>query len=148
MSFHFRLQAILHFRQSIEHQQELRLRAANQQVARVRHMVEQIDARRQELAAEQGRGLSLGVTAAELRFGMQCDVELVRHKKELLQQLQRFQQLRDQQREILRQARKARETLEGVRDQQLRLFEQEATRREQRNQDDLFLLRREYSRRG
>jgi len=75
-------------------------------------------------------------------------VELVRHKKELLQQLQRFQQLRDQQREILRQARKARETLEGVRDQQLRLFEQEATRREQRNQDDLFLLRREYSRRG
>lgn len=148
MPFHFRLHAILHFRQSIEHQQELRLRAANQQVALVRHMVEQVDTRRQVLAAEQGRELSAGVTAAELRFGLHCAAELVRHKKDLQQQLQRFQQLRDQQRELFQQARKNRETLEGIHDQQLRLFEQEATRREQRNQDDLFLLRREYTRRG
>jgi len=29
MAFAFRLQSILHYRQSLEHQQELRLRAAN-----------------------------------------------------------------------------------------------------------------------
>jgi flagellar export protein FliJ len=148
MPFHFRLQAILHFRQSIEHQQELRLHTANQQVAKVRRMAEQVDARRQELAAEQGRGLSVGVTAAELRFGLQCEAELVRQGKEIQLHLQRFEQLRDQQRELFQQARKARETLEGVHDQQLRLFEKQAQRREQRSQDDLFLLRREYLRRG
>src|SRR5208282_6059894 len=137
MPFHFRLHAILHFRKSIEHQQELRLRAANQQVARMRHLIEQVEARRQELAAARGRELSAGVTAAELRFGVQCDAELVRHKKDLQQQRERFQQ-----------ARKDRETLEGIHDQQLHLFEQEAARRQQRSQDDLFLLRREYLRRG
>jgi len=148
MPFHFRLHAILHFRKSIEHQQELRLRAANQQVARMRHLIEQVEARRQELAAARGRELSAGVTAAELRFGLQCDAELVRHKKDLQQQLQRFQQLRDQQRELFQQARKNRETLEAIHEQQLHLFEQEAARRQQRSQDDLFLLRREYLRRG
>jgi len=39
------------------HQQELRLRAANQQVARGQHVIETIDARRQALRAEQARAL-------------------------------------------------------------------------------------------
>ena len=148
MPFHFPLQAILHFRQSIEHQQELRLRAANQQVARGQHGIEQIDLRRQALLAEQSRDLGAGITAAELRFGLQCGSELIRHRRELELQLVRLQQLRDQQREIFQQARRTRETLEAVRDRQLRLYNQEAARREQRNLDDLFLLRREYLRRG
>lgn len=148
MSFRFSLQAILHFRQSMEHQQELRLLAANQQVARGQHGIEQIDLRRGALQAQQTRELGAGVTAAELRFGLLCEAELLRHRRELELQLVRLQQLRDQQREIFRQARRARETLENVRDQQFRLYKQEAARREQRNLDDLFLLRREYLRRG
>ena len=148
MPFRFSLQAILHFRQSMEHQHELRLRAANQQVARAQHGIEQIDLRRGALQAQQTSELSAGVTAAELRFGLQCEVELLRHRRELERQLVRLQQLRDQQREIFQQARRARETLESVRDQQLRLYQQTAARREQRNLDDLFLLRREYLRRG
>lgn len=148
MSFHFRLQAILHFRQSLEHQQEQRLRAANQQVARVQHLLEQLDAHRQELHAAQCRELSAGVTAAELRFELQCEAELLRHRRELGLQLVRLQQLRDQQREILQQARRMRQMLENVRDRQLRSYQQEAARREQRILDDQFLLRREYLRRG
>jgi flagellar export protein FliJ len=148
MPFRFSLQAALHFRQSVEHQQELRLRAANQQVARGQHGIEQIDLRRGALQAEQVRELGTGVTAAELRFGLQCEAELLRHRKELELQLVRLQQLRDHLREIFEQARRARETLESVRDRQLRLYKQEAARREQRNLDDLFLLRREYLRRG
>ncbi len=148
MPFHFPLQALLHFRQSLEHQQELRLRAANQQVARVQHLVEQIDARRQELHAAQSVALSAGTSSAEMRFGLQCEAELVRQRRELQQELLRQQQLRDRQREIFQQARRTRETLEGVRDQQARLYKKEAARREQRNLDDLFLLRKEYLRRG
>jgi flagellar export protein FliJ len=148
MAFHFRLAAVLHFRQSVEHQQELRLRAANQQVLRAQHRIEQMDARRGELLAAQSRQLSAGVTAAELRFELQCDAELLRHRGELAGQLARLQRQRDEQREIFQQARRARETLESVRDRQLRLFRQEAARREQRSQDDLFLLRREHLRDG
>ena len=148
MAFRFPLQAILHFRQSVEHQQELRLRAANQQVARGQHGVEQLDLRRRELQAARAQELGAGVTAAELRFGLQCEAELERQRRELEVQRVRLQQQREQQREVFRQARRARETLEAVRDEQLRRYRQEAARREQRRLDDLFLLRREYLRRS
>ncbi len=148
MAFHFPLDAVLHLRQSQEHQQELRLRAANQQVARVRHLIEQMDLHRQQLQLLQSNELSAGTSAAELRFGLLRDGEILRHRRELEQQMIRLEQARDQQREIFQQARQARETLESVRNQQLRVHEKQAARREQRNMDDLFLLRRDYLRRG
>jgi flagellar protein FliJ len=148
MPFRFALQAVLHYRQSIEHQHELRLRAAQQQVMRVQHLIEQMDARRQELYSAQSQQLGAGVTAAELRFELQCDAELLRHRAGLVGQLLRLQQQREEQRKIFQQARRGRETLESVRDRQLELYEQKAGRREQQRQDDLFLLRREYLRRG
>jgi flagellar export protein FliJ len=148
MPFRFPLQAVLHFRQSIEHQQELRLRAANQQVARVQRMIEVADAQRQNLYANQSKELSQGVSAAELQFGLLYEKDLLRQRKELEPQLTQAQQVRDLQREIFRRAQQARETLESVRDGQLDLYRKEAARREQRSLDDLFLLRREYLRRG
>jgi flagellar export protein FliJ len=148
MAFHFPLQALLHFRKSLEHQQKLRLRAANQQVARARHLIEQMEGRRQQLVAMQARELSSGVTSAELRFGILSETELIQHRMVLEQELARLEQWREQQRAIFQQARRARETLESIRDQQFALYRKEAARREQRAQDDLFLFRREYLRRS
>lgn len=148
MPFRFSLEAVLHFRRSLERQQEQRLRAANQQVARGQQGMEQIDVRRRGLQAEQTRDLVAGVTAAELRFGLQCEAELLRQRRELEQQLGRLRQWRDQQREIFQQARRARQTLENIREQQWKQYQQDASRREQRNLDDLFLLRRQYRRHG
>ena len=148
MAFKFKLNAVLHFRESIEHQQELRLRAANQQVGRVQHLIEQMDTRRQELHTAQAKELGSGMTAVELQFELLCDAELLRHRRELGQELARLQQLQEQQREIFQQSRRARQTLETMRDQQLRLYQKEAVRREQRTLDDLFLVRREYLRRS
>jgi flagellar export protein FliJ len=135
---------VLHFRQSIEHQQELKLRTANEYVARVQHLIEQIDTRQNQFHAARNQGLSSGLTAAELRFDLLCEFQLLKNRRELEAQLIRLQQVRDRQREIFRQARQARETLEGVRDRQLQLYNQTAVRREQKNLDDLFLMRRDY----
>ena len=148
MAFHFPLEAVLHLRKSLEHQQELRLRAANQQVARVQHLIEQMDARKQEFHSAQTEELSSGTTAAELRFGLLCESELLRHRLVLEQELARLQQVREQQREIFQKARRGKETLDSVRDRQFRQYQKEAARREQRSLDDLFLLRREYLRRS
>jgi len=148
MAFHFPLQAVLHYRESLEHQQELRLRAANQQMARVRHLIDQMDVHRRQLHSIHSRELTSGTTAAELRFGLLCDAELLRHRQALEQQLLLIEKARDQQREIFQQARRARETLEGVRDQQFRVYKKDSARRQQRSLDDLFLLRREYLRRS
>lgn len=141
MAFHFSLEAVLHLRKSLEHQQELKLRAANQNVARVRHAIEQMDGRRQELLLVQNKRLTDGTTAAEMRFELQCEAQLLRHRREAEQQLVKLEQAQAQQREVLHQARKAKETLEAVRDRQLSLYQRDALRREQRNLDDLFLMR-------
>jgi flagellar export protein FliJ len=148
MPFNFPLQAVLHYRQSVEHQQELRLRAAHQEVARVRHLIEQMDLRRQQHHAAQTQELTAGTTVAELRFALLSESELLRHRGALEQQLGALEKAREHQREIFQQARQARETLESVREQQFRLYKKESARREQRSLDDLFLLRREYLRRG
>jgi len=148
MSFHFPLQAVFHFRQSVEHQQELRLRAANQQVIRARHLILQIDNRTKDVHSLQLQELSAGTTAAEVRFTLQCEAVLGQQRRAMERELLRLQNARDQQKRAFEQARRDRETFESLYDHQLREYKREAARREQRQLDDLFLLRRAYLTRG
>ena len=148
MAFRFPLEAVFHFRQSMEHQQELRLRAANQLVARARHLLEQLDQRIKEMRTRQSRELGAGTTAAELRFALQCEAALQQQRQQREQELKRLEALRDQQQKIFRQARRERETIESLRNRQLGEYQRERVRREQRQLDDLFLLRQAYLRHG
>jgi flagellar export protein FliJ len=140
--FHFSLQAVLHFRQSQEHQQELRLRAANQQVGRVRHAIEQLDQYLIAISDQQSQQLPAGATAAELQFHHVCETALRQRRLELALELSRLQHLRDQQQKIFEHARRERETLESLRNNQRQEYERRSRRREQRQLDDLYLARR------
>ena len=148
MAFHFPLQAVFHFRQSVEHQQELRLRTANQQVARARRVVEQFDERIRQVQLRQCQELAAGTTAAELRFALTGEAALRLQRQDAERDLARWQNLRDQQQKIFQLARRERETFESLRDHQLHEYERDARRREQRQLDDLFLLRQSYLKRG
>jgi len=148
MAFHFPLQAVFHFRQSVEHQQELRLRAANQQVARVRHALDQIDDRIRKEQVHAAHNLEMGTTSAEVRFALSSEASLRQQRLDTERELIRWQNLRDQQQKIFQQARRERETFESLRNNQLREYQRDAARREQRQLDDLFLLRQAYLRRG
>ena len=148
MAFHFPLEGVLHFRRSLEHQQELRLRAAHQQVARVRHAIEQVEHQIKETQTQQSRQLGAGTTAAELRFALLCEATLHGQRQELLRDLLRAQAVRDQQQKLFQKARRERETFESLRDRQLREYQRDAARREQRQLDELFLARQAYLRRG
>jgi flagellar protein FliJ len=148
MAFHFPLEAVFHFRKSVEHQQELRLRAANQQVARVRHLLDQLDDHLRQAQTRQSRELSAGTTAAELRFALEREASLRQQRQDVERELLRLENLRDQQQRIFRQARRERETFESLRDQQRREYERNAARREQRQLDELFLQRQAYTRHG
>src|SRR5579863_10175673 len=132
MAFHFPLQAVFHFRQSVEHQQELRLRAANQQVARVRHLLDQLDERIRQLKIRQSQELGVGTTSAELRFALLTEASVHQQRQVAERELLRWQNLRDQQQKIFQQARRERETFESLRNHQLRDYERAAARREQR----------------
>jgi flagellar export protein FliJ len=146
MAFRFPLAALLHFRQSVEHQQELRLRAANQHVARIRHLIEQIEQHIRETESHRSQQLGAGTNAVELHFSLFRESSLREQIPQLQQELARFRTLRDQQQRIYQQARREREILENLRDRQQQEYERDATRREQRELDDLFLLRQAYLR--
>lgn len=144
MPFRFPLQALLHFRQSLEHQQELRLRAANQQVAHVRHALEQLDGRIRQTQIQSSQYLASGTTGAELSFLQTAEGALHAQRQELEGELLRRRHLRDQQERIFLQARRERETFESLRNQQFRAYQLDQARREQRRLDDLFLMRKTY----
>jgi len=147
MPFRFPLQAVFHFRQSMEHQQELRLRTANQQVARARRVVEQFDERIRQMQFRQTHELGVGTTSAELRFALAGEAALRLQRQDAERDLVRWQNLCDRQQKIFQQARRERETFESLRNHQLRDYERAAARREQRQLDDLFLLRQSYLKR-
>jgi len=105
-------------------------------------MIEQLDSRMKEMQAQQSRDLGLGTTAAELFFAIQCEGSIFQHRQILQRELVRLQKLRDDQQAVFHQARLERETIESVHDQQLRAYARERSRREQRQLDDLFLLRK------
>lgn len=144
MSFRFPLEAVLHLRQSVEHQQELRLRTANQQVARVRHLIEQLDARIRQTHGLLLRDIAAGTTAAEMRFILASKASLQEYWQTIERELFRLEHLRDQQQRVFQQARRDRETLQSLHDHQLRDYERQAARSDQRRLDELFLLRRAY----
>jgi flagellar export protein FliJ len=148
MPFRFPLQAVLHYRESLEHQQEMRLRAANQLVARLRCILDQHGARVRDLHASQARELAAGTTSAEVRFHALCLSTLEHQRQDLECEVQRLQNLRDEQQKLFVEARRRSETLAGLRDNQHREYERTTARREQRQLDDAFLLRRDYQRRG
>lgn len=148
MAFRFPLQTVYHLRKSIEHQHELRLRAANQQVSRIRRGVEQACRRIRELKMSTSGELAAGTTSAELQFGTARERSLDVYRQELERELSRVTELRDQQQRIFDYARREREKLEILLAHQLREFKRQQSRREQRELDNLFLMRRSYTGRG
>jgi len=148
MAFRFPLEAVFHLRQSVERQHELRLGVANQMVAGVRHLLEQFERRIAEIRARERQELSAGTTSAELRFALLSEAALHQRRGEIQRELSRLEALRDQQQEIFRQARRERETFESLRNRCRADYLRDRTRREQRQLDDLYLLRQAYLRRG
>jgi len=142
MAFRFPLQAVFHLRQSIEHQQEMLLRAANQRVGRVRHLLEQLDQCQRQAELLSSGELTSGTTAAELHLSVMKQNALRSERKNLERELARAENSRDQQQQAFRQARQQREMMQSLREHQFREYTRRENRQEQRRLDDLFLLRK------
>ena len=148
MPFRFPLQSVFHFRQSVEHQQEMSLRAANQKVAHVRRLLEQLDHCLQQEHLQHQAELCRGTNAASLHFALIRSTSLQETREALERELKRLQNLRDQQQRTFWHARQEREVIETLRERQLGEYKRDTAKRQQRLLDDLFLLRQAYTRRG
>jgi flagellar protein FliJ len=148
MAFRFPLEAVLHLRESIEHQHELRLAAANLQVARVKRLIEQVDRSILDSQQQSLRELESGTKAAEIRFALEMESYLGARRRYLDQELTHLTRFRDQQQQLFHQARRERETFSVLREHQLREYQRNQGRREQRLVDELFLSRQAFRKRG
>ena len=144
MAFRFSLEAVLRLRQSLEQQQELRLREANQQVSALARQVHDVDLQLTRGATRERQRLESGVSAAEIKFEQQCLSVLQEHRSRLEQRRDEAIRARDVCAAAYRKARQQREVLETFRNQQLQAHRQEMDRHNQRSHDDLLLLRRAF----
>jgi flagellar export protein FliJ len=148
MPFHFSLETLLRYRQSLEHQQELLLQEINQQIRKLQREIDDTSRRLQELTAAEHSQMESGLTAAEMQFNLLCRSVLFRHRAELGKEMIRRLELREQRRQTLLHAQRQRKIVDTLREHQFQLFRQQEARQEQRRLDDAFLLRREFLGRG
>jgi flagellar export protein FliJ len=147
MAFRFSLDPLLRFRRSLEHQEQERLAKASARVAEVEMQVEELSSALGNFAEREAGQMQSGMTGAEIQFDLLCRSAMLRRREELQTELVCREELRAVCREALQKARRERETLDSLREQQLNTYLQEEKRREQRRMDDTFLLRRSFGRR-
>lgn len=142
MSFRFALAPLLRLRQSVERQRTLELQKANLEVSRAQETLTQLERYLADSAQADSQGLKAGCTAADLHFASALRENLVRFCRELQSDVHKLDLLRQKALGEYRQAFREREILETLRARQRRLYQQEQSRREQREMDADYLLQR------
>jgi len=142
MAFRFPLQTLLRLRETLEHQEELRLQEAQKCVTRLQIEMQSLEKDLVDLAADEKRELSSGLTAAELQFGVLRRLLLLAERSRLQDQLAEAERLRDLSKDALNHARQQRQIVERLRTRQLEIYLRQQVRQEQARADDLFLMRR------
>ena len=142
--FHFSLESLLRLRKSLEHIEELRLLDANHRVERQRALIIAAEEWGRALNERRAVELKLGANGAELQFEIACRDQLQVLMQTLQKQLAALVEQRARQQEHYSQARRDREILEQLRDEQFARYHLEEVRRQQRRADETFLLRRRY----
>lgn len=143
MAFHFTLEAVLRFRQSLEDGELLRLQALLARRAALLNQREQMQQAALHLQEETKRALQRQpMPAVEIHFVMARLHALERRQQLLQEQSYELEPAIMEQRSLFQQQRRNREVLETLRDAQLRDYRLVEQRREQARLDEMHLLRR------
>jgi flagellar export protein FliJ len=142
MAFHFTLEAVLRFRQSLEDRELLRLQTLLVRRAALLSELERL----LQIAFHLQQGtkramLQQPTPAVEIHFAMARLHGLDRQQQHLREQLRELEAAIAEQRSRFEQQRRNREVLEVLRDGQLRDYRLTQRRREQAQLDELHLLR-------
>jgi flagellar export protein FliJ len=141
MPFRFSLASVLQLRKSIERREEMSLKTAQLEVARVRRRIDELTEEMAKASQERGRALQNSISANRLQ-SMQVEINAaIEAKQTLLETLQTLTLQRDMQMEIYRDAHRGRRVLTELRAQKRNLYEQEELRRQQKQLDEIFAAR-------
>ena len=142
MTFRFRLDAVLRFRESVERTEEAALHRIVQEVAEVELEIHRVNLKMIGLREQRERDLTRTIPAVHLMEIAERELELRKLNDGLHSRLQQLESQRLRQLAIYQTARQNREVLKELREQQRHAYQLEQGRREQKALDDLFLTRR------
>ena len=147
MPFHFSLQAVLRFRNSLERREYLALQALLSRKSDLLREMKNLQSARKRLEMDLRDLLqSKGLSGAELEVVTAQNKSCSRTAERLEVQLEEIQQQILLQSELYGQQRRQRETLESVRDRQFHEYQTLEQRRQQATLDELYLIRRNLTR--
>lgn len=141
MSFRFSLQPVLRVRLSFEKRERQRLAMMASALAQKRQQLDETFHTRQAIFKRLESELIQGISGAELHLENVALNQMAERQKMLQSQIERLEQQMERQQEVYSRARRDREIMENLRDQQFSIYQLEALRREQQSIDDLFNLR-------
>ena len=141
MTFRFRLDAVLRFRESVEHTEEAALYRIVREIAEAEANLQQISQNQARLREQREKDLAQKLPAVHLLEIAERELELNNAADALRLRLQQLESQRVKQLAIYQSARQDRQVLSELREQQRHAHEVEQRRQEQKTLDDLFLAR-------
>ncbi len=141
MPFAYRLEVLLRLQHSLERQEENRLLACVVRVARLKAELQSWEAARFARKRRIMEELETGATGVVLQIAADWDFAARRKQSDVRKQIEAAEQLRLQQMRVYREARQKREVLDGLREQQQTVYNQEELRKMQQTLDEMYLVR-------
>ncbi len=141
MAFRFSLDAVLRFRESVEHSEEAALLLIVQQIIEAEHELQQVAAEQVRIREQREQDLALTLPAAHLMEIAQRELELKVAADGLRLRLRQLETQRLAQLAVYQTARQDREVLSELRERQRHAYQLNQKRQEQKTLDDLFLAR-------
>jgi flagellar export protein FliJ len=139
--FQFPLASVLRLRKSIERREEMSLKAALLELARVRRRIDELTDEMAKVFQDREKALRNSTTANRLQ-SMQVEINAAIEAKQILfETLQALKLQRDNQMKVYKAAHNGRQVLSDLLVQQKSLYDQEQLHRQQKQVDDMFAVR-------
>ena len=141
MAFRFSLDAVLRFRESVEHSEETALLLIVRQMVEAEQELQRVEAEQARIRGQREKDLALTLPAAHLVDIAERELELKGRADGLRVRLQQLETQRLAQLTVYQAARQDRQVLTELRERQRHAYQWEQKRQEQKTLDDMFLAR-------
>ncbi|HEY0309028.1 MAG TPA: hypothetical protein VGB94_12775 [Acidobacteriaceae bacterium] len=141
MPYKFSLATVLRFRMMREEREERMLQQILQKITQTLQTIVEIDAGIARLHAARAGEFSNPTTGKKIQTAYADVSDLQQSRKELEAQLEQLEQLKDRQLAVYAEARRDREMLTGMHNQQREVYTLDLVRREQMILDDNYIAR-------
>ena len=141
MAFKFSLATVLRVREIAEDKEERLLTQILGQIAKTKQELNDLQSQVDMLLRRSENELASSISAAQLHitYGQMRALEVM--QKDVAEQLTKLEMLRDQQMKVFATARRNREVISQLREDQMERFKYELSRQEQALMDDNFSAR-------